>query len=692
MNMEIVNLLPDRFLLFIVRVYATRHTMIPSQLAADTATPIPLQAAFQRAGRWRTRLMGLARATASPGALLLLVGAFFALYTATLTSFHSFDSVAYALNIRRFEETGRSGWLLHPHHLLFNSLAWISHEMLIRFIDPNATTLTALQMVTCTFGALGIGLFAVWIYEVTRSYWTSGIAALALGGSWGWWFASTDGRATVAATALLPVVLWAMSRAARAPNPLGLAPLWYAALAGGTLAFICLLHESHVLFLPVAVGAALLPKALLKARLRRAAACIAAFTVTVATPYALVLLVVKRVESLSEAQAWLLSYARQNTWWSFALPDNFFHDARAVWKLLSGQDLTAHGGSITIGDTNSLVSLLLWTILVSVSIYGWGRRADLNTTPAKESEKFTIPVTLAGLAVYTAFFTFWDPGYYVFWFVPVLCLITLLAIGWQYAASAGNVRVLLLFVVLTLAATNYSAAILPRQDTAQNPHLGLAEAVSTVAHRRGIVVATGAGRAAEAEVYVPYFARMQVLALHQALAEANGDRDRGFASVQNTIRKVLERGDPVFLLSEVITPGEGQRALTQRYSITPDQLEALLSPYQRRRVGSYQDLIIYQLARTPLDAGQATQAEVAVVPHDTQNRSLLSSGDLHRTHRSVLPADVPQAGQKRTTRPVRQSAPQLRQLRPSRPPVKDSVPPSARPTPPTIVQRGPGPR
>ncbi|MBC8101108.1 MAG: hypothetical protein H7Z41_00790 [Cytophagales bacterium] len=537
-----------------------------------------------------------ARAAVVAGSVLLLIGVTFSLYLATLTHFHSFDSVAYALNIRRFEETGRAGWLFHPHHLLFNCLGWISHETLVCLVDSEATTLTALQVFTCGFGALGVGLFAVWIHEETRSRYVSALAAAALGGSWGWWFASTDGRANVAATALLPLVLWALSRAARASPSSGSLPKRYAGLAGLALGAVCLLHESHVLFLPVALGAAFLPAAPLKARLRRAIALLAAFTATVAIPYVLVLILVKRLGTLSEMQAWLLSYARQDTWWSFALEENLFKDARAEWKFLTGQDLSAPGGSLIWGGPASSVSLLLWTVLTATGIYGWFRGRIPRSGPTIQPPSFGGAVALSGLILYAAFFTIWDPGYYVFWCVQSLFFIALLAFGWQSAARTKSVRAALFLIVLTLGVINYSAAIQPRQETTRNPHLGLAQAVRPIADRGGILLATGTGKAAEAEVYVPYFARMQVLVLHQAFAEANGDPDQAFASLQQTVGKVLGRGNCVFLLSEVVTPGEGQRALARRYGVSPGQIEAFLSRYQRHRVGAYQDLILYRLS------------------------------------------------------------------------------------------------
>ncbi|MES2461082.1 MAG: hypothetical protein V4671_10905 [Armatimonadota bacterium] len=658
--------------------------MIPSRSAADTTALIRFPEAHACWKRWRTSTAALVRAAIGPVALLLLIGGFFALYINTVTSFHSFDSVAYALNIRRFEETGRAGWLFHPHHLLFNGLVWICHDILVRFAGPQVTTLDALQIFTCGLGALGIGLFALWIFDETRSQWTSGLAALALGTTWGWWFASTDGRANVAATALLPLVLLTLSRTVRKPNQRPVATLMYAALSGAALALVCLLHESHLLFLPIALGAAFLPRASLKARVQRIAAFTAAFAVTFILPYVLVLMLVKKAVTVSAAHAWLLAYARQDTWWSFTLRENLFHDARALWKLLTGQDLAFRNTLISIGGPSSLLSLLLWMTLGAVSGYGWGRRAACET----HTRPFAVPVSVAGLVLYVAFFTIWDPGYYVFWFAQGLFLITLLAIGWKHAVSSTSGKALLLVLVLALAGINYAAAIKPRQDSAQNPHLGLARSLFPFAEPRGLLLATGAGMAAETEVYVPYFARLQVLALHQALAEAGGNSEVAFASVQRTLEKVLKRDDPVFLLSEVITPGEGQRALAKRYGITPNQIEALFQTYRHRRVAAYQEIVIYELSQ----ASPKRQFPVTAVPQAAQKRSLLSRGDRHRTQASVLPVEIPHEGQNSTARPVRQETPHRRQERPSRPPMNDSVPPRARHAPPTTVQSGPGPR
>src|SRR5205814_512714 len=96
------------------------------------------------------------------------------------------------------------------------------------------------------------------------------------------WFGSADGRANLAGAALVIGALWALRRGGRGR------PLPGCAAAGALLAAACLLHESHLLFVPVALlGAALLPGSFAR-RLLHVAVLGAVWAAGVAIPYAVV--------------------------------------------------------------------------------------------------------------------------------------------------------------------------------------------------------------------------------------------------------------------------------------------------------------------------------------------------------------------------------------------------------------------
>src|SRR5207249_1168040 len=95
--------------------------------------------------------------------------------------------------IDRFTEEGQSGWLFHPHHLLFNALGWIALKLL-RGLGIHLRSLEALQVLNALFGGVGVGLFALLVARATRRLWLAVGLALVLGVSHGYWTCATDGR------------------------------------------------------------------------------------------------------------------------------------------------------------------------------------------------------------------------------------------------------------------------------------------------------------------------------------------------------------------------------------------------------------------------------------------------------------------------------------------------------------------
>lgn len=511
-------------------------------------------------------------------AIGLVALAFLALYAATFTHWYTFDSISYALHIRRFEQTGEVDWLFHPHHLLFNGCGWVVHQVL-RGFDPDVSTLAALQGFTALLGAAGLAAFAAWLYEETGSGWVAVTAAVLLGGSFGWWFASTDGRANVAATALLLAVVYLQRRAARECSTRGYG------VAGMVLGVACLIHQSHLLFLPVAL---LGGWGSWRERVSQTLLFWAGFALLAGVPYLGVLFVVKRFRTFADAVYWVTTYGQQGTWWSFSLGQNLFADLQALYKSGTGKELTHLGnGRLDGGGVWGVGAACVWLGLGAAALPGiargaWRRRRAFVAAP------------LGALVIYSAFFTVWNPGYFVFWFAQTVFLIALLAVGWHGGIYRRSVKLALSVVAATLVGITYVGSIAPKHAL-PNPHLALAARVQRIADPQGLVVLSGMGGAAEAEVYVPYFARMQALALHTVWAEAGGDTEEATRATRALIDRVLRRGNRVYLLSEATHDPGSLRAMDRRYGVTPAQLREIFAPYDRQKVDRNGYIVIFRL-------------------------------------------------------------------------------------------------
>lgn len=557
--------------------------VLPSDLHA--ATPPPSRARR----RWR-----VAASPAQARLLIALLGAgFLALYGSTFTQRYTFDSISYATEIRRVAETGNIGRLFHPHHLLFNGIGLLFYSLLRRW-DPGIDALTALQAATAFFGALGLTALAALLYEETASPWAALTAAIVLGGTFGWWFAATDGRANLAATAVLLWGLYTLRRAARSRSLLG----W--AGAGALFGLTCLIHQSHALFVPVALLAALFTGGGgIGARLLRAAILGVAFALAVGIPYGVVLVGVKGFHSLGDALNWLTTYGRQDTWWSLDWQQNLPRDAEALYKAFTGQSLApawtptgepADGRSP--GERWGQRALALWGLPALVAITGTARGA------LRRRGGFLLPPAL-GLVVYAAFFTVWDPGYFVHWLAQSAFLVLLIAGLWPEGARHWLTRLAVTACAGALVWVTWAGAVAERTRGEDNPHRALALRVAGIADRQGIVIASGMSGAAEAEVYIPYFARMQVIALHAAWADAGGDTKRATRDIRATVDRVLRRGNQVYLLSEALYDPGSLRAMHRRYGVSDGDLRAVFAPYDREAVDRNGYVVIYRLKERP---------------------------------------------------------------------------------------------
>lgn len=532
-----------------------------------------------------------------------LFGTSLAAYLSTLTHYYTFDAVAYATQIRGFVETGRAGWLLHPHHLLFNSMGLAAWSVTNR-AGLQVDTLLALQYMNAFFGALGL----VVLYEMLRrgGFRLSGepsramrpgvmvslAAAVALGSAYGYWICATDGRVTMPELvgAILTLGLaWGMVESPTRRQA--------AALAGATVLTI-LLHQSSGLLIPAGVGAIVLSALPWRRRLRMAAAYVIAVLVTTALIYAAAGFVVKGTRSLAELQAWALAYAHDGRWWSFDLGQNLVASGSALARVFTPSASVAASAVIPLIPVGGAVLGVL--AAAALVINRPLRDGLLRPASGGLGIRLRMSIVLGLMAVsYASFFTVWTPGYFPFWLPVGFVLIAGLAlIGSGWNARTRQIGALVWCAVsLAIAYGSLSTAIMPATARATNPHLALCDALREHVAPGDLVLLTGAHNHAApsyAEVYIPYFLRASVRTIANEIKRASQNVPAAVRSTRGVIRDRIMSGHDVFALPELLSPRVWS-ALERMHPGSYTAAQSALSGYQLTPAKSGDAATVYRL-------------------------------------------------------------------------------------------------
>lgn len=566
--------------------------------------------------RWRV----ICRAIRQCVPPLVLFAGFLSLYSLTLTRWHHYDAVSYALQIRGFEETGKAGWLFHPHHLLFNGLGLLSHRALAA-IHTQVDPLRSLQFMNAFLGSLG----AVLIYAVlTRGglrvrraqsaphFVDANLAfaaALVVGTSYGYWVCATDGRVNTPGVCALTLALglaWGMLDCPCAVQAVAMALATALALV---------LHQSHGLFVvsgAVAIWLAPVPSLV---RTRLAALYLFGFGSAVVLLYLGVALWVKGFTTFDQLGRWALAYAVDGRWWSFEFPENLARAGMAVaYAFVTGLPGTREGPvwpgmaycvRLLQGSLGLALGLWLWDALRLLF-----RRTRAAGTRARAVEGRL--VVLASLvASYGLFFSVWCPGNYVFWIPVALALVAWLAVRASDALLWSR-RVAVVMIVWTLLAiaTSLTSTIARRTNAEHNPALSLCRALNRHMRAQDILLVSGTAKATRVghgllcqfdppiDIYARYFTRRRVVSLDSCFASMRAEPGRATQYVRSLVQSHTRVGGTVVVLDDVLDE-YAWRELNKRYGVSPALREAILRGYRMKPMFTTRETTAYRLSRGP---------------------------------------------------------------------------------------------
>ncbi|MFV9503197.1 MAG: hypothetical protein AB4911_01390 [Oscillochloridaceae bacterium umkhey_bin13] len=473
---------------------------------------------------------------------------FLVLYLATLTSVHTYDALSYILDV------DRKPWqeLFHPHHLAYGPLGATIKALAVA-VGWQGSSERLLQVANAVAGAVGVGLFGLlvaWTARLRRvpgSAWQPGaLAALLLGASYAYWYYAVEVEVYTIAATLLIAALWLMLALLRRPS-LGLA-VALGLVQGGAVLF----HQTNVLL----SGPALLVLGLV---LRRGFGRPWLLLLAYGLPLALVVgiaylgvgLGISGFRSWEELFRWAAGYTTTGFWGGAV-------DSSKLVSLGRGLSATvAQPGGALLGF------VLLGVLLVCAR--------GLVAAP-----RGLVVICISWLAIYGAFFLWWEPDNIEFWIAslpPLYLLVTLAAHGSQNQRRQLAMGTLLACVFLMLGLN--TATIRAQGDADRDRQRLVAGLLAAGSAPGDLIIAPDS----VVELYLPFYEdRVNVTSLSQTMTATNGAWPAACALLRAKIGTALASGYAVRIADEarrppLAPPGEPPTP-AERYGLTPDEVAA----------------------------------------------------------------------------------------------------------------------
>ncbi|HEY3329540.1 MAG TPA: hypothetical protein VGK19_05925 [Capsulimonadaceae bacterium] len=508
----------------------------------------------------------------------VLIVAFTALYMVTQARYYTFDAVSYAHSIYRYDSVGDLYALFHPHHLLFNLTGWILWK-LAHVFGYIGGPLEVLKTMNAVLGAVGIAILSLALRSVlTRSRALAVLFPIGLGVSFGYWVCATDGRVNMPSNVLLIASFYALVLTMQSPSK-------RRALMTGLLSALSLLyHESAGLFVIVAfigiwLGEYPQGTAVEEHRTRRTLLGVFFLTWLLVTviPYAVVGLGVLHLTSPEGFKDWAARYAVLGWWWDFHIIHNLRLDIYAIRKCLftepTGKQGTFHiaHGESDMGFVIYMTALGIWLFAVYLATIALPLLLRTHYRPY-------LIVTIIWGAVNTAFFTIWQPEYFVFRVPTIISSALLLAMVASHYRAKRSGQVWLLGIgvwVALIGISNYIQNIGPHENPKSNPYLALA---NDIKHRTGpqdIFVLAGTGYLEPDEVYIPYFAKRAVFSIHTEMSHNHENYAAMKSSLIDTMNATRAAGGSVYVLNDIYDQGIALAALSKQHGLSQAMLNDL---------------------------------------------------------------------------------------------------------------------
>jgi hypothetical protein len=137
--------------------------------------------------------------------------------------------------------------------------------------------------------------------------------------------------------------------------------------------------------------------------------------------------------------------------------------------------------------------------------------------------------------------------------------------------------VAILLWALCFGYSNYSESIRPHLPVSNNPYLVQANDIKKHTRSGDIVILSGMGDEASAEVYIPYFAHRYVFAIHTEMERRKDNQAETREALLEAIRTCRVAGGHVYGLNELWNSKDVRDGLLQRHRMSPTQLAQMFA-------------------------------------------------------------------------------------------------------------------
>jgi hypothetical protein len=383
------------------------------------------------------------------------------------TKNYYWDGVRFASVI---EGNDGSASLIHPHHLLYNSLGYGIYQ-LVQFFGVHVRALQVLQISNCILSALSAWLLFRILFRRLGSIYLSSILTLAFSFSATWWKYSTDADSYIPSILFLIVCLHLLI-ISKKPRPFSLA------LAHSASMF---LHQLAVFFFPAIVVGILFQTTSLSLRDRVRKICEYSFTaafVTIGVNYYCFHLQTGSFAFVQFAR-WLTSYVQgpESYSFSFALANNFRMSLRAQLRMFFEGRF-----NWTEGLLSWPIILLISTLVVFTIILAYRFCRALPSLRLKRpfnlkidtSDRMLVGICLTWSSFYVVFLFFWYPyftPYRIFSLPPLICLVAVMLKG---RLDTFERKTNVAMFIAAMAISNFVFFIFPLTHVEKDPPLSFA--------------------------------------------------------------------------------------------------------------------------------------------------------------------------------------------------------------------------
>jgi hypothetical protein len=482
-------------------------------------------------------------------------------------------------------ESGDASRLFLPRRILYRPVGYMFWQLL-RLGGYEGRPLMPLQVMSATFGALGIGVFFLVLRCLTKD---DSISALITGGyafSYGYWVHSEDVYYIIPATFFVLAAFYlvvSMFEKGYRTKRLVLLTL-NSALA------VCF-WQTDILFVLAIVLGLVQSNWSIRDRMRRVLGYLFLLSVILGGLYLGVGYFIGECRSVKDFVSWVTTYSTALPMWGVfelgRLKDSAITAVATVVPLHYGFGLRSLlQGKIVSGKLISLASL------VSLVLLGlcWGGWAIKNRRSFWERCSPWLSVFLVWLVPYALFNTWWDPYEVKWWIVPTITFWITLAFILTKVEEVWNTHMSRLAITLTgvalgiIALANFTVATLPHHAS-PDEDLEKALAFGSFMEPEDLLVSA----AWDWTLYVPYFSHRNVLNLIAVSAEGGKAQE----ALNQKIASCHQQSGRVFLVNVYDYPDEQWTWLTYNTGLVVDDF----AKYERRIAWQNEGEVVWQIAQ-----------------------------------------------------------------------------------------------